>query len=144
MGWFVPKPGYPNSVAPWKRPLMNMGPLIVTVDGAPVLLVGAPGSRRIIDRNIQVALNVLEFGMGPQEAVAAPTVDASGAETLVDSRIPEGSVKSLTSLGHTVKVVEEQPGMSFFARPSAIQINREAGMLRGGVDLFRRSTALGL
>lgn len=140
----MPKPGYPNSVAPWKRPLMNMGPLIVTVDGAPVLLVGAPGSRRIIDRNIQVALNVLEFGMGPQEAVAAPTVDASGAETLVDSRIPEGSVKSLTSLGHTVKVVEEQPGMSFFARPSAIQINREAGMLRGGVDLFRRSTALGL
>jgi len=144
MGWFVPKPGYPNSVAPWKRPLMNMGPLIVAMDGAPVLLVGAPGSRRIIDRNLQVALNVLEFGMGPQEAVAAPTVDASGAETLVDSRIPEGSVKHLASLGHTVKVVEEQPGMSFFARPSAIQINRETGMLRGGVDLFRKSTALGL
>jgi len=144
MGWFVPKPGYPNSVAPWKRPLMNMGPLIVAVDGAPVLLVGAPGSRRIIERNIQVALNVLEFGMGPQDAVAAPTVDASGAETLVDSRIPEGSVRHLTSLGHTVKVVEEQPGMSFFARPSAILINREAGVLRGGVDLFRRSTALGL
>jgi gamma-glutamyltranspeptidase/glutathione hydrolase len=144
MGWFVPKPGYPNSVAPWKRPLMNMGPLIVTVDGAPVLLVGAPGSRRIIDRNLQVALNVLEFGMGPQDAVAAPTVDASGAETLVDSRVPEGSVKRLASLGHTVKVVEEGPGMSFFARPSAIKINRETGMLKGGVDLFRRSTALGL
>jgi gamma-glutamyltranspeptidase/glutathione hydrolase len=144
MGWFVPKPGYPNSVAPWKRPLMNMGPLIVTIDGAPVLLVGAPGSRRIIERNIQVALNVLEFGMGPQDAVAAPTVDASGAETLVDSRVPEGSVKRLASLGHTVKVVEEGPGMSAFARPSAIQINGETGMLKGGVDLFRRSTALGL
>jgi gamma-glutamyltranspeptidase/glutathione hydrolase len=144
MGWFVPKPGYPNSVAPWKRPLMNMGPLIVTADGAPVLLVGAPGSRRIIDRNLQVALNVLEFSMGPQEAVAAPTVDASGAETLVDSRVPEGSVKHLASLGHTVKAVEEEPGMSVFARPSAIQINGEIGMLKGGVDLFRRSTALGL
>lgn len=144
MGWFVPKPGYPNSVAPWKRPLMNMGPLIVTLGGEPVLLVGAPGSRRIIERNIQVALNVLEFGMGPQGAVAAPTVDASGAETLVDSRVPEGSVRHLASLGHTVRVVEEQPGMSYFARPSAIQIDREAGMLRGGVDLFRRSTALGL
>jgi gamma-glutamyltranspeptidase len=106
--------------------------------------VGAPGSRRIIERNIQVALNVLEFGMGPQGAVAAPTVDASGAETLVDSRVPEGSVRHLASLGHTVRVVEEQPGMSYFARPSAIQIDREAGMLRGGVDLFRRSTALGL
>jgi len=144
MGWFVPKPGYPNSMAPWKRPLMNMGPLIVTEDGAPVLLVGAPGSRRIINRNLQVALNALEFGMGPQEAVSAPTVDASGAETLVDSRVPEDSAKRLSSLGHTVRVVEEGPGVSAFARPSAIVIEREAGLLRGGVDLFRRSTALGL
>ena len=144
MGWFVPKPGYPNSVAPWKRPLMNMGPLIVTEDGAPVLLVGAPGSRRIICRNLQVALNTLEFGMGPQEAVAAATVDSSGAETLVDSRIPSESIKHLASLGHKVKVVEEGPGLSAFARPSAIKIDRGAGRLRGGVDLFRRSTAVGL
>jgi gamma-glutamyltranspeptidase/glutathione hydrolase len=129
MGWFVPKPGYPNSVAPWKRPLMNMGPLIVTADGAPVLLVGAPGSRRIIDREHEALGRIL---------------DASGAETLVDSRVPEGSVKHLASLGHTVKAVEEEPGMSVFARPSAIQINGEIGMLKGGVDLFRRSTALGL
>ena len=144
MGWFVPKPGYPNSVASWRRPLMNMGPLIVTEDGAPVLLVGAPGSRRIINRNLQVALNVLEFGMGPQKAVSAPTVDASGAETLVDSRVPEDSAKRLSSLGHAVRIVEDGPGVSAFARPSAIVIDHEAGLLRGGVDLFRRSTALGL
>ncbi|MFH2112244.1 MAG: gamma-glutamyltransferase [Candidatus Bathyarchaeota archaeon] len=144
MGWFVPKPGYPNSVAPWKRPLMNMGPLIVTEDGAPVLLAGAPGSRRIICRNLQVALNSLEFGMGPQEAVAAATVDSSGAETLVDSRIPSDSIKHLASLGHRVKVVEEGPGLSAFARPSAIKIDRGTGLIRGGVDLFRRSKAVGL
>jgi gamma-glutamyltranspeptidase/glutathione hydrolase len=144
MGWFVPKPGYPNSVAPWKRPLMNMGPLIVTDDGAPVLLVGAPGSRRIICRNLQVALNALEFGMGPQEAVAAATVDSSGAETLVDSRISYESVKHLTSLGHKVKVVEEGPGLSSFARPSAVEIDRGNNLIRGGVDLFRRSKAVGL
>jgi len=144
MGWFVPKPGYPNSVAPWKRPLMNMGPLVVSEGGAPVLLVGAPGSRRIICRNLQVALNALEFGMGPQEAVAAATVDSSGAETLVDSRISSESVKHLASLGHKVRVVEEGPGLSAFARPSAIKIDRCNKLIRGGVDLFRRSTALGL
>ncbi|MCX6649568.1 MAG: gamma-glutamyltransferase family protein [Candidatus Bathyarchaeota archaeon] len=141
MGWFIPAPGYPNSVAPWKRPMMNMGPLMILRDGAPILVEGAPGSRRIIERNLQVVLNILEFGMGPQEAVSAPTVDASGLDTLVDNRIPHGAVDILVKRGHRVKVVEEGPGLSYFARPSAILIEDER--LRGGVDLYRRSTALG-
>ena len=123
MGWFVPKPGYPNSVAGWKRPLMNMAPLMVLKDGRPLLLQGAPGSRRIISRNLQVVLNVIEFGMGPQEAVAAPTVDASGLKTLIDSRIPFEVAKTLEKKGHKVIVVEEGPGMSAFARPSAVLID---------------------
>lgn len=142
MGWFIPAPGYPNSVAPWKRPVMNMGPLMVLRDGAPILVEGAPGSRRIIERNLQVVLNMLEFGMGPQDAISAPTVDASGLDTLVDSRIPPTPVEGLKRRGHRVKVVEEGPGLSYFARPSAILI--EGKRLRGGVDLFRRSRALGL
>lgn len=143
MGWFIPAPGYPNSVGPWKRPVMNMGPLIVLKDGSPLLVEGAPGSRRIIERNLQVVLNMVEFGMGPQEAVSVPTVDASGLDTLVDSRIPSGSIEDLKSRGHNVKVVEEGPGLSYFARPSSVLIDSEHEGFRGGVDLFRRSTALG-
>ena len=141
MGWFVPVPGYPNSVAPWKRPVMNMGPLMILKDGGPIIIEGAPGSRRIIERNLQVVLNMIEFGMGPQDAVSAPTIDASGIDTLVDSRIPSIPVEDLRKRRHNVKVVEEGPGLSFFARPSAILISDEN--LRAGVDLYRRSTALG-
>ncbi len=141
MGWFIPALGYPNSVAPWKRPVMNMGPLLVLRDGVPLLVEGAPGSRRIIERNLQVALNMVEFGMGPQEAIASPTVDASGLDTLVDGRISHGAITDLIKRGHRVKVVEEGPGLSHFARPSAILIEEEH--LRGGVDLYRRSSALG-
>lgn len=144
MGWFVPKPGFPNSVAGWKRPLMNMAPLMVLRDGRPIILEGAPGSRRIIARNTQVIFNMVEFGMGPQEAVSAPTTDASGLDTLVDSRIALKVIKGLRAKGHRIKVVEEAPGMSFFARPSAVLIERENGAIRAGVDVFRRSTALGL
>jgi gamma-glutamyltranspeptidase len=122
---------------------MNMGPLLILKDGSPLLVEGAPGSRRIIERNLQVVLNMVEFGMGPQEAVSAPTLDASGLETLVDSRIPLSSVQDLKGRGHNVKVVEEGPGLSFFARPSAVLIDSKHGNFRGGVDLFRRSTALG-
>jgi gamma-glutamyltranspeptidase/glutathione hydrolase len=141
MGWFIPAPGYPNSVAPWKRPLMNMGPLILLRDGAPIIVEGAPGSRRIIERNLQVILNMVEFDMGPQEAISSPTVDASGLDTLVDDRIKQDAINGLTMRGHRVKVVEEGPGLSYFARPSSILIE-DAG-LRGGVDIFRRSMALG-
>ena len=141
MGWFVPAPGYPNSVAPWKRPMMNMGPLLILKDGVPILAEGAPGSRRIIERNLQVVLNILDFSMGPQEAISAPTIDASGLDTLVDNRISKHAIDDLSKRGHRIKVVEEGPGLSYFARPSAILIEDER--LRGGVDLYRRSTALG-
>jgi gamma-glutamyltranspeptidase/glutathione hydrolase len=141
MGWFIPAPGYPNSIAPWKRPVMNMGPIIILREGRPLLIEGAPGSRRIIERNLQVVLNMLEFGMGPQDAISAPTVDASGLDTLIDNRISQRTIDDFAKRGHRVKVVEEGPGLSHFARPSAILIEDER--LRGGVDLYRRSTALG-
>jgi gamma-glutamyltranspeptidase/glutathione hydrolase len=122
---------------------MNMAPLMVLRDGVPVLLEGAPGSRRIINRNLQVVLNVLEFGMGPQDAISAPTVDVSGLDTLVDMRIGDDVIAKLGKKGHRIKVVEESPGVSAFSRPSAIYIDRKIGTYRGGVDLFRRSLALG-
>lgn len=142
MGWFVPMPGYPNSVAPWKRPMMNMGPLLVLKDGFPIMVEGAPGGRRIIERNLQVVLNMIEFGMGPQDATSAPTFDASGLDTLVDSRISSEPMEGLKRRGHNIKVVEEEPGLSYFARPSAILVGEDK--LRGGVELYQRSTALGL
>ncbi len=145
MSWFIAREGYANSVAGWKRPLVNMAPLLVLRDGVPVLSVGSPGARKIMNRNTQVVLNVLEFGMGIQDAIAAPTVDASRRETLVDSRIPEGAIDRLMTMGHRVAVVEEEPGMTGnFARPSGILLDQETGLLHGGVDVFRPAIALGL
>ena len=144
MSWFVPKPGFANSIAGWKRPLNNMAPLMVFQNGRPMLCQGAPGARRIMNRGVQVVTNVLVFGMGPQEAVAQATVDASGRDTLVDSRLPEQTIEELRRRGHRVKVVEEEPGMTGnFSRPSAVVIDYESGLLRAGVDVFRPAMALG-
>ncbi|MCW3992320.1 MAG: gamma-glutamyltransferase [Candidatus Bathyarchaeota archaeon] len=143
MGWFIPKPGYANSVAGWKRPVLNMAPLMVLRDGVPVVSQGSPGARRIINRNTQVVLNVIEFGLGIQDAIDAPIVDASGRETLVDSRLPSDVVDELRGMKHRVKVVEEGPGVWHFARPSGIVIDHEEGLLHGGVDIFRPAVAMG-
>jgi gamma-glutamyltranspeptidase/glutathione hydrolase len=144
MAWFTPLPGHANAIAPWKRPMNNMCPVMVLRDGRPVVCQGAPGARRIIQRGVQVLLNILVHGMGPQDAVAALTVDASGRELLVDSRLPAEVVERLGALGHVVKRVEEEPGMlGNFSRPSAVVIDYDSGLLRAGVDVFRPAVALG-
>ncbi|NQW24214.1 MAG: gamma-glutamyltransferase [SAR202 cluster bacterium] len=144
MAWFIPKPGYANSIAGWKRPLNNQSPLMVFRDGRPILCQGAPGARRIMNRGVQVVTNVIVFGMGPQEAISQPTVDASGRETLINARMPDDVVGGLRRLGHRVEVVEETPSLTgAFSRPSAITIDYEEGLLRAGVDSYRPTMAIG-
>jgi gamma-glutamyltranspeptidase/glutathione hydrolase len=63
-----------NAVAPRKRPLSSMTPTIV-LDGDRVkMTVGAAGGPTIITATTQVLLNVLDFQLDAQAAVAAPRV----------------------------------------------------------------------
>jgi gamma-glutamyltranspeptidase len=95
-------------------------------------------------RGVQVLLNMMLHHMGPQDAVAALTVDASGRDTLIDARFPAEVVEQLRAGGHVLKQVHEEPGMTGnFARPSAVTINYHDGTLRAGVDVFRPAVALG-
>src|SRR5579863_6159851 len=46
--WFDPRPGRPNSIAPGKRALNNMCPLVVAREKRPWFGLGASGGRRIL------------------------------------------------------------------------------------------------
>ena len=61
MIWFNPRPGYVNSIAAYKRPLVNMSPIIASNNRRPVLALGAPGGRKIISAVLQVLLNIVDF-----------------------------------------------------------------------------------
>lgn len=84
MGDFNPIPGLtnsrgligtnPNLVAPEKRMLSSMSPTIVAKNGHPVLIIGSPGGRTIINTTLQVILNVLEHDMNVAEAIEAPRI----------------------------------------------------------------------
>ena len=67
--------GAANAIAPGKRPLSAMTPIIV-LDSAdrPLLVTGARGGPRIISAVYQVLSNVLDFGMDVGSAVAAPRI----------------------------------------------------------------------
>ncbi len=81
MGDFNPVPGItntkgqigtpPNRIAPEKRMLSSMSPTIVARDGKPVLLIGSPGGRTIINTVLQVILNVTDHNMNVAQAIEA-------------------------------------------------------------------------
>lgn len=86
MGDFNPVPGVtddsgqigtpPNLIAPEKRMLSSMTPTIVAKNGMPVLIIGTPGSRTIINAVLQTVVNVLSFGMRIDKAIEAMKVHA--------------------------------------------------------------------
>ena len=79
---FSAKPGVPNAdgllqsemnaIGPGKRPLSSMTPTIVVQDGKTVLVLGSPGSSKIITTVANVLMGVVDYGMNIQEAVNAP------------------------------------------------------------------------
>ena len=73
----------PAPSRPGKRRYSSMSPTIVLEGGRPVVTLGAPGGAWIGVAVLQVLLNLLDWGMGMQEAVSAPRFSAtSDASTL--------------------------------------------------------------
>ena len=126
-------PGAPNSIAGYKRGLNNMGPVVVLREGKPFMSLGAPGGRRIMCRLTQVLMNVIDHGMGMQEAITAPTVDAAERETYVDHRIDPAAVEALSDMGHNVEVVPEPATLGGFSRPRGVLVDPDSGRLHAGV-----------
>ena len=61
-----------NAIGPGKRPLSSMTPTIVVHDGKTVMVLGSPGSSKIITTVANVLMGVVDYGMNIQEAVNAP------------------------------------------------------------------------
>ena len=66
--------GEANAVAPGKSPLSSMSPTIVSKDGKPFMVIGSPGGSRIITITLEAIMNVIDHGMGLQEAIDAPRI----------------------------------------------------------------------
>ena len=61
-----------NAIEPGKRMLSSMAPTIVLRGGEPFLVLGTPGGATIITTVAQMIVNVVDFGMTIEDAVAAP------------------------------------------------------------------------
>jgi gamma-glutamyltranspeptidase/glutathione hydrolase len=120
--WFDPTPGTPNAMAPGKRPLTNMCPVVaVGADGRPEIAAGASGGRRIMAAVAQMLSFVGEFGMDPEEAAHHPRVDVSGPDKVTaDDRLPAAVLDRLSADG-PVEAVEHGVMPLNFACPNLIR-----------------------
>ena len=101
--------------------------------------MGAPGGTWITPAVLQVLLNVLDWGMGMQEAVSAPRFVATGDIVDISNRIPRGVQRALEAMGYPVK----RSALSYaFAGGHGISLFD--GVLEGGADPQRDGMAAGL
>ena len=72
IGSTAPYPDHVNYARGGQIPILNNSPIIVLKDGRFVLAIGTPGGETIGQTQFQAVINVLDFGMEIQEAIAAP------------------------------------------------------------------------
>jgi len=129
--WFDPRPGRPNSMAPGKRPLANMCPVIAENDAIRFAL-GASGGRRIMPAVMQILCFLLDHGMSLEEAFAQPRIDMSGADVAMSQRL-SGTIREALSERYSARTLGDAPYPLAFACPSAV--------LHDLVDDYRYGTA---
>ena len=148
MGDFNPRAGLttekgligtkPNLVAPGKRMLSSMSPTIVAKAGRPVLVLGSPGGRTIINTVLGIIINHLVHGLPIQDAVDAPRLHHQWLpdKLLVEAGALSASTRAaLEKMGH---LVEQRSGKQGSAM--AITVRRD-GTLEAGCDRRRPDSA---
>ena len=71
----APEDGPYNVIAPGKRPRVTLTPTLALKDGAPFLAFAVQGGDSQDQNLLQYFLNIVEWGMTPQQAAEAPNVN---------------------------------------------------------------------
>jgi gamma-glutamyltranspeptidase / glutathione hydrolase len=131
MLWFDPEPNRPNSIAPGKRPLCNICPVVVTKDGKPWFCIGASGGRRIVPAVTQLSLMLIDRGLDVETAFHHPRIDVSGVGPIrVNRDLPDAVKKAIAGRLPIVEVGNQVSPLGF-ANPSCIVRDPASGELTG-------------
>lgn len=129
-----------NLIKPYKRMLSSMTPTLVVKDGKTLMITGSPGGRTIINTVLNIIINVIDFDMNIQDAVAAARMDhewmpdrLSIEEFVLSKRLERG----LVSLGHTLRKVSRQ------GDAHSIFIDPVSGLYVGAADKRTNGWAIG-
>jgi gamma-glutamyltranspeptidase/glutathione hydrolase len=136
--------GHPNELAGGKRPRITLSPTLVTRGGRPYMALSTPGGDNQDQALLQLILDVVEFGLDPQEAVEAPRFQTrhlvssfdnhamSPGDLLLDERMGAGVFSELAAKGHKV-----QPRSRWSSGSAPVMIRmRSNGVIEAGADPY--------
>jgi len=112
------KAGHPNSFEPGKLPFHTIIPSFITKDGKPLISFGLMGGGMQPQGHAQIVVNLVDFGMGLQEAGDAPRIHHSGSSEPTGEVMTDGGIVNLET-GFDYKVIRE-----LMARGHTIQFAR--------------------
>jgi gamma-glutamyltranspeptidase/glutathione hydrolase len=103
---FTLEDGHRNIYAPGKRPFHTIIPGFVTKDGAPWFSFGVMGGATQPQAQVQVLVNIIDFGMNVQEAGDWSRILHERSSEPTGERMVDGGVVSLES-GYSSEVIAE-------------------------------------
>jgi gamma-glutamyltranspeptidase/glutathione hydrolase len=131
-------PKSPSQIGPGRQPRSNQAPLIVLKDGQPFMAIGTPGNDGIWQRMVQVLVNMIDFNMDIQHAIAAPRLIYGGFQETgtelppifaAEDKLPEGSLAGLRARGYILNMTPSDEGSV-----NGIIRDPKTGFMLGGAD----------
>ena len=146
-------PELANVMAPGKRPRNSNAPLLVMKDGQPFMGLSTPGGDQQLQSLLQVFLNVVVWGMSPEQALDQPRfgsynfpatgseVNQSPAVLYMEDRIPAETAEALSAMGHDVRSWGLWNWRA--CAPTVTWRDPETGVMTAAGDVRRETASLG-
>lgn len=129
---FYLKEDHPNCLGPGKRAYHTIIPGFLSKDGEALGPFGVMGAFMQPQGQLQVLVNLLNYGMNPQQALDAPRWQWTGGRNVqVEQGVPEEIVEELRRRGHEVEIITNPIMMG---RGEIILRDRDSGVLCGGAE----------
>lgn len=143
--------GKNNTYMPHKRPFHTIIPAFVTRDDKPYMSFGVMGGGFQPLGQVEILMNMIDFGMNEQEAGDAPRIDHQGSSEptgktkngvgtiLLESGFPLETIRTLIEMGHVVG--SQVPGS--YGGYQCIHVDAERKIYFGASDPRKDGMAAG-
>jgi gamma-glutamyltranspeptidase / glutathione hydrolase len=130
--------GEANAIGPGKRPLSSMTPTIVAHDSRTVMVLGSPGSSKIITALANVLIGVIDYGMNIQEAANAPRFHNQWLPDVVNVEkwFSPDTLSALRQMGYTIQtgISDGDTVRGYWSDAECIAIDEKTGERLGASD----------